>query len=179
MSPQKQDAAAQARRLVLGIDPGTATTGYGLVAQDGEVLRLIDCGAILTSARAPLAERLQTVYSSLIELVDRWQPTEAAVEELFFSRNARTALAVGHARGAALLALAQAGLPIREYTPMQVKQAIVSYGKGSKRQVQEMVRILLRLDSVPEPDDAADAVALAICHLHSSRLSRLVEIADQ
>ena len=172
------DSEKPDRRVVLGIDPGTAITGYGVVSQNGDMLCLLDCGAIQTPAGMPLAQRLQALHSSLAQLLDRWRPTEAAVEELFFSRNARTALAVGHARGVALLTLAEASVPVSEYTPMQVKQAIVSYGKGTKGQVQEMVRILLRLDAVPQPDDAADAVALAICHLHSSRLSRLLETSQ-
>ena len=163
------------RQVVLGIDPGTAITGFGVVSEEGDSLRLLECGVIQTVAGQPLAWRLRSLYESLSQLLDRWQPDEAAVEELFFSRNTTTALAVGHARGVTLLALAQAAVPVAEYTPMQVKQAIVSYGKGTKAQVQEMVRVILQLDFVPQPDDAADAVALAICHLHSARLSRLLE----
>jgi crossover junction endodeoxyribonuclease RuvC len=175
---RKSEAAASNCRLVLGIDPGTAITGYGLVAQEGDALRLVECGTVQTSPRSPLPERLRVLHTGLMDVLARWHPSEAAVEELFFSRNARMALAVGHARGVALLALAQSDVAVAEYTPMQVKQAIVSYGKGSKRQVQEMVRLLLGLDAVPEPDDAADAVALAICHLNSSRLSRLLDLSE-
>lgn len=163
------------QRVVLGIDPGTATTGFGLVSEEGDSVHLLECGVIQTAAGQPLAWRLRSLYENLSQLLARWQPDEAAVEELFFSRNTTTALAVGHARGVALLALAQASIPVAEYTPMQVKQAIVSYGKGTKEQVQEMVRLILRLEAVPQPDDAADAVALAICHLHSTRLSQLLE----
>jgi crossover junction endodeoxyribonuclease RuvC len=160
--------------LVLGIDPGTAITGYGLVESDDGQLRLVDCGTITTSAKESLPTRLQTIYHELSRIIATYRPAEAAVEELFFARNARTALAVGHARGVALLALANAALPIYEYTPLQVKQTVTGYGQADKKQVQEMVRLLLELPEVPKPDDAADAAAVAICHIHSSRLSRLI-----
>jgi crossover junction endodeoxyribonuclease RuvC len=160
--------------IILGIDPGTATTGYGLVREQDDRLALVECGVITTGAGQALPLRLQAIYQGLANLVRRHQPDSAAVEELFFSRNARTALAVGHARGVALLALADAGLPIAEYKPMQVKQAITGYGGADKQQVQEMVRLLLDLESAPQPDDAADAVAIAICHVHASRLAALL-----
>ena len=160
--------------ITLGIDPGTAITGYGLVREQDDRLVLVDCGVITTAVGQALPLRLQAIYRGLRDLVHRFQPGEAAVEELFFSRNARTALAVGHARGVALLALADAGLPIAEYKPMQVKQAITGYGGADKQQVQEMVRLLLDLESAPQPDDAADAVAIAICHVHASRLAALL-----
>lgn len=160
--------------LILGIDPGTAITGYGLVKEEAGVLGLVDCGVITTPSGQPLAERLQTIYQGLAEVIDRHQPTAAAVEELFFSRNVRTALSVGHARGVTLLALVDAGLPIYEYKPLEVKQAIAGYGGADKRQVQEMVRMLLELESVPQPDDAADAVAVAVCHIHSARMAALI-----
>jgi crossover junction endodeoxyribonuclease RuvC len=163
--------------LVLGIDPGTAITGYGLVREDEAGLTLIDCGVITTAAGQPLAERLQAIYQGLAAVAREHQPREAAVEELFFSRNARTALSVGHARGVALLALADAGLAIHEYKPLEVKQAITGYGSAGKQQVQEMVRLLLNLDQVPQPDDAADAVAVAVCHIHSARMAALIEDA--
>jgi crossover junction endodeoxyribonuclease RuvC len=158
----------------LGIDPGTAITGYGLVRKEGDELALVDCGAITTPAGQPLAERLQTIYRELATVVAEHRPDSGAVEELFFSRNVRTALSVGHARGVVLLALADAGLPIYEYKPAEVKQAIAGYGAADKRQVQEMVRMLLHLDDVPRPDDAADAVAVAVCHIHSARLTELI-----
>lgn len=160
--------------LVLGIDPGTAITGYGLVREEDEGLALVDYGVITTPAGQPLPERLQTIYQGLAAVIRKHNPKTAAVEELFFSRNARTALSVGHARGVALLALADAGLPIYEYKPLAVKQAIAGYGGADKLQVQEMVRMLLNLDHVPHPDDAADAVAVAICHVHSARMAELV-----
>ena len=162
--------------LILGVDPGTAITGYGLVEEredDGE-LALIACGAVTTSSDQALPDRLVVIYEQLSALISQHQPQAVAVEQLFFSRNVRTALAVGQARGVMLLAAARAGLPVYEYTPLQVKQAVVGYGRADKTQVQEMVRLLLRLDAAPQPDDAADAVAVAVCHLHSARLLDLI-----
>jgi len=153
--------------LVLGVDPGIAITGYGLVRQKQDALEPVAYGVITTPAGLPLPQRLQQLYQELQALVDRYQPAEAAVEELFFARNARTALAVGQARGVILLALATAGVPTYEYTPLQVKQSITGYGRASKEQMQDMVRLLLQLQAIPQPDDAADALAMAICHIHS------------
>jgi crossover junction endodeoxyribonuclease RuvC len=164
--------------LVLGIDPGTAITGYGLVRETEEGLALVDCGVITTTPDQPLPVRLQGVYHGLADIARRHQPDAAAVEELFFSRNARTALSVGHARGVALLALAEAGLPVYEYKPLQVKQAIAGYGGAEKQQVQQMVSLLLNLDEVPRPDDAADAVAVAVCHIHSATMAALLAGAE-
>ena len=163
--------------LVLGIDPGTAITGYGLVREGEQGLTLVDYGVITTTAGQPLPERLQAIYQGLAAVVREHQPQQAAVEELFFSRNARTALSVGHARGVTLLALADAGLPIHEYKPLEIKQALTGYGGADKQQMQEMVRLLLDLDHVPQPDDAADAVAVAVCHLHSARMAAAIEDA--
>ena len=163
--------------LVLGIDPGTAITGYGLVREDEAGLTLVDYGVITTAAGRPLPERLQVIYQGLADVAREHQPQQAAVEELFFSRNVRTALSVGHARGVTLLALADAGLAIHEYKPLEIKQAITGYGGAGKQQVQEMVRLLLNLDTVPEPDDAADAVAVAVCHIHSARMTALIKDA--
>ena len=159
---------------VLGIDPGTAITGYGLVEGEGDSLALTAYGAITTPANQPLAQRLQHIYRELQALIAEWRPDSAAVEELFFSKNARTALSVGHARGVALLALTEAGLPIQEYKPAEVKQAVAGYGNAPKQQVQGMVQLLLSLDEIPRPDDAADALAVAICHFHSARWQSLV-----
>jgi crossover junction endodeoxyribonuclease RuvC len=163
--------------LVLGIDPGTAITGYGLVREADAELALVDYGVITTPSGQPLPQRLQTIYQGLEFVIRQHQPETAAVEELFFSRNVRTALSVGHARGVALLALAHAGLRVFEYKPLEVKQAIAGYGGADKQQVQEMVRMLLNLDQIPQPDDAADAVAVAICHVHAARMSALLEDA--
>ena len=160
---------------VLGIDPGTAITGYGLVEEVRGDLKLVAFGVIRTPADQPLPRRLQLIYHAVSDLAEEWEPEAAAVEELFFSRNVRTAMSVGQARGVALLALADAGLDIAEYTPLAIKQAVTGYGNADKIQVQEMVRLLLELAEVPRPDDAADALAVAICHLHSARLAALSE----
>lgn len=149
--------------LVLGVDPGTATTGYGLVRACGERLAAIEFGVLRTAAGAPLPQRLLALHRALAELLRRTQPDCVAVEQLYLARNVRTAMAVGQARGVVLLACAEAGLPVAEYSPLAVKKA-VGYGRGPKVQVQEMVRILLGLDALPRPDDAADALAIALCH---------------
>src|SRR6266849_6312965 len=161
---------APSQRITLGIDPGTAIVGYAVVAARGDDLDMIACNVITTPAGMPLAQRLQHIYRCLGEVITIYHPNEAAMEELFFAKNARTALTVGHGRGVAMLALANGGLSVAEYTPMQVKQAVSGYGGAKKEQVGEMVRILLRLQTIPRPDDAADAAAIAICHLHTSPL---------
>ncbi len=158
---------------VLGIDPGTATTGYGVVEEAEGGLRALAYGVVTTSPDLPLPHRLQAIYRELRRLVQQWQPDAAAVEELYFNVNVRTAMSVGQARGVALLALADEGLTVAEYGPGEVKQALTGYGGAEKRQMQEMVRMLLGLPAVPHPDDAADALAVAICHLHSARLRAL------
>jgi crossover junction endodeoxyribonuclease RuvC len=160
---------------VLGIDPGTATTGYGVVEEVEGDLKALAFGAIRTPADQPLPMRLQSIYRAVRALASEWEPEAVAVEELFFSSNVRTAMSVGQARGVVLLALADAGLEMAEYTPLTVKQAVTGYGSADKAQMQEMVRLLLGLAEVPRPDDAADALAVAICHLHSSRLAALSE----
>jgi crossover junction endodeoxyribonuclease RuvC len=159
---------------VLGIDPGTAITGYAVVEETAGSLQMITLGVITTPAKTPLPSRLQTIHNELKEIVAEYEPEAAAVEELFFSRNARTAMSVGHARGVILLALADSNLPIAEYTPMQIKQAVTGYGNANKHQVQEMVRMLLALSETPKPDDAADAAAVAICYLHRVKLDSLL-----
>lgn len=158
---------------VLGIDPGTAITGYGIVDHDAD-LHLVQCGAITTPASMLLPQRLLAIHRELSAVMERYQPHAVAVEELFFSKNVRTAMSVGHARGVVLLAAAQVGLPIYHYKPSEVKLAVAGYGGADKAQIQEMVRLLLGLDSVLTPDDVADAVAIAICHAHSAHLSRLL-----
>lgn len=158
--------------VVLGVDPGTAITGYGVVSADGDRLSLMAHGAITTLPSQPLPERLLAIYRSLLTLIESYQPQAMAVEEVFFGRNVRTAIAVGHARGVVLLAAAQMGLPVFTYTPTAIKQAIIGYGRADKHQVQEMIRMLLALPNVPQPDDVADAVAIAVCHIHASQLNR-------
>lgn len=158
---------------VLGIDPGTAITGYGVVEEAGGELKALTFGVIRTPAGQPLPLRLQRIYQVVKDLATTWEPSSAAVEELFFSSNVRTAMSVGQARGVVLLALADAGLTAVEYTPSATKQAVTGYGKADKAQMQEMTRLLLGLQEAPQPDDAADALAIAICHLHSARLGAL------
>jgi len=155
-------------RIALGVDPGTAIVGYAVVSARGDDLSMIACDVITTPARMPLAERFQQIYQGLVEIIGIYHPQEAAIEELFFAKNARTAMTVGQARGVAMLALANGGLPISEYTPKQIKQAVTGYGSAGKEQVGEMVRIMLKLSAIPRPDDAADAAAVAICHLHTA-----------
>ncbi|TAK12844.1 MAG: crossover junction endodeoxyribonuclease RuvC [Anaerolineae bacterium] len=162
--------------LVLGIDPGTATTGYGLVreAPNGG-LEAVDHGVILTPASLEMPQRLAQLYEQLNHIIARHRPEGSAVEKLFFQKNVSTAMTVGQARGVILLGLAQAGLDVAEYTPNEVKQAVVGYGSAQKKQVQEMVRVLLALKTIPKPDDAADALAVAICHLHTQRTQSLYQ----
>jgi crossover junction endodeoxyribonuclease RuvC len=157
--------------LSIGIDPGTAITGYGLVREDEDgTLVVVDYGVILTGADLPMSRRLSSLYDQLNDILLLHQPNNGAVEKLFFTRNVRTALSVGQARGVVLLALERAGVTLAEYTPLEVKQAVAGYGGADKNQVQQMVRALLGLKTVPQPDDAADALAIAICHIHSIRL---------
>jgi crossover junction endodeoxyribonuclease RuvC len=165
--------------LAIGIDPGTAITGYGVVeeAEDGS-LTAVDYGSIETTADDSMPERLMQLYKQLKELINLHQPESGAVEKLFFARNVRTALTVGQARGVALLALAEAGVVLAEYTPNEVKQAVAGFGGADKSQVQKMVQALLGLEEIPQPDDAADALAVAICHLHSARIRSLGELSD-
>ncbi len=156
--------------LTLGIDPGTATIGYGLVRETNDgALQAVDFGVITTLPQQPMWERLKQIYEGITVLVERYQPDHAGVEELFFARNVTTAITVAQGRGVILLALAMSGVPVAEYKPNMVKQSISGYGGAKKPQMQEMVRILLGLDSIPRPDDAADALAIAITDLHSLR----------
>jgi crossover junction endodeoxyribonuclease RuvC len=158
-------------RRAIGIDPGTARLGYAVVEEERSTLRLLTCGVIETPAGTPMPQRLLQLFHELSEVMRAYDPREMAVEELFFAKNTTTIISVGQARGIALLVAAEAGLRVSEYKPMQVKQAVHGYGLAKKDQVGEMVRILLGLSSVPRPDDAADAAAIAICHLHTSHVS--------
>jgi crossover junction endodeoxyribonuclease RuvC len=159
--------------LVLGLDPGLASTGYGLVRGDGQKLELVAYDVIRTPANITTTERLVLLRQELSEVIAAYRPDAAAVEQVFFGANARTAMIVGQALGVLLLTLAEAGLQIAEYTPPQVKQAITGYGRASKSQVQQMVAILLGLSDLPRPQDAADALAVSICHHHSAWLATL------
>lgn len=156
--------------VTIGIDPGTAILGFGIVAGDGDS-QLVDVGVIETPSDLPMPERLLILHDAVSDLLTRHRPNELAVERLFFARNVTTAIAVGQARGIVLLAAAQRGIPVFEYSPSEIKQAIVGYGKADKRQIQEMVRILLALDTAPQPDDAADALAVALCHAQSRQFA--------
>ena len=160
-------------RRALGIDPGTARLGYAIVEEQRGALSLITCGCIETPAGQPMPARLLQLFDSLSAIVREYEPREMAIEELFFAKNVTTVISVGQARGIALLVAAQAGLTVSEYKPMQIKQAVHGYGLAKKEQVAEMVRVLLGLASVPKPDDAADAAAVAICHLHTLQLANL------
>ncbi len=157
-------------RLILGIDPGFGRMGYAVVAA-GNDLRLIGCNTIMTSADKAYPLRLQQIYEQLSMIITQYRPREAAIEKLFFSKNVTTAIEVAQARGVTLLALIQSGLPISEYTPNEVKQAVTGYGAARKEQMGAMVQLLLHLPAIPRPDDAADAAAIAICHAHMLRVT--------
>ncbi len=159
--------------IILGFDPGTATTGFGVVESVNDVLRPIDVGVILTPSDMPIEERLLSIYTDVNTLLDKYNPDTVATERLFFDRNVTNALSVGRAIGVILLAVAQRGLPWMEYTPMQVKTSVTGYGGADKNQIQQMVVRLLGLAEVPKPDDAADALAIAICHAHSLKLKSI------
>ena len=153
---------------VFGIDPGSVRTGYGCVDTDGSRHRLVMCGALVTPAGASFPERLRAIHDGLTGLLRASTPACVAVENLFHARHARSALLLGHARGVALLAAVQASVPVFEYTPAEIKVAVVGYGRAEKTQLQHMVQLLLGLDAAPSPHDAADALAVAICHAHTS-----------
>jgi crossover junction endodeoxyribonuclease RuvC len=151
---------------IFGIDPGSDRTGYGCILSDGSRHVLVTCGALRVRPHAPFPERLVTIYDGLSALLARERPDCVALEDVFHARNVRSALILGHARGVALLAAARAGLPVTAYSPAQIKRTVTGYGRAEKRQIQIMIRLLLGLDAVPSPHDAADALAVAICHLH-------------
>jgi crossover junction endodeoxyribonuclease RuvC len=165
--------------LVIGIDPGTALTGYGLVSRRvGGSIKLVDYGVIRTPSNQPMATRLVKLHQELDVLLKRHKPRQAAVERLFFQKNVTTAISVGQARGVVLLALAQAGLSVEEYTPQDIKIAVTGYGAADKGQMQRMVKMLLAMDELPRPDDAADALAVAICHAHSAAMQDRIEASE-
>lgn len=161
--------------LALGIDPGTAICGYGLVKLDGSTLKAVTYGAITTPAGEPVEHRLNTVFQGIDQLIKQHKPNIIGVEKLFFNRNVTTAMTVSQARGVILLAAAQNSVPLAEYTPLQVKQSVAGYGKATKEQIIYMTERLLRLPAKPHPDDVADALAVAICSLHTHTLSKVWE----
>jgi crossover junction endodeoxyribonuclease RuvC len=166
---------------IFGIDPGSARTGYGCVETDGSRHRIIVCGAISTPALATFPEKLLKIHAQLARLIDECRPDCVAIESLFYATNVRTALKLGHARGVAMLAAVEAGLPVVEYSPAEIKRAVVGYGRAEKHQVQQMVKLILGLSAIPSPHDAADALAVAICHVHSStgRTANAVPVAPR
>jgi crossover junction endodeoxyribonuclease RuvC len=153
---------------VFGIDPGSERTGFGCVESDGRQHRLVQCGVIRARVEASFPERLGAIYRTLVSELEACRPDCVAIENLFYATNVRTALKLGHARGVAMLAAVECGVPVLEYTPAEIKRAVVGYGRAEKPQVGQMVKLLLRLDAVPTPHDAADALAVAICHVHHS-----------
>jgi crossover junction endodeoxyribonuclease RuvC len=164
---------------IIGIDPGYAILGYGVVDSTPNKYTLVECGVLTTDKDAPMPARLKRIYSMLMDVIAEFAPDTAAVEELYFNSNAKTAIKVGEARGAAILACANSGLPVYEYTPLQIKQALAGYGRADKRQMQELVRRICGLKDAPEPDDAADAVAAAICHGNSAAYMDRVKKAEE
>jgi crossover junction endodeoxyribonuclease RuvC len=164
---------------VFGIDPGSARTGYGCVQSDGTRHRLIACGAITTPASNPFPEKLKIIHVELAALIARHEPDCVAIENLFHAVNARSALKLGHARGVAMLAAVEAGIPIVEYTPAEVKQSIVGYGRAEKGQVQAMIQLLLGVSAPPSPFDASDALAIAVCHLHKMNLRGVAGVSPR
>ena len=165
--------------MILGLDPGTAVTGWGVIEHRGDKSRLVAHGTIVTSAREPAHERLQQIYHGILDVIDEYQPAAAAIEELFGGVNIKTALAVGQARGVIVLACAERGIITADYTPLRIKQAVVGYGRASKVQVQQMVKVLLALPKVPTPDHAADALGVAICHAHSAKVGKLIKAGSE
>lgn len=159
---------------IIGIDPGIATTGYGIVESDGQKSRMVVYGCVTTDSGLATPERLKLIFDGLTMIMEKYRPEVMTVEKLFFAKNCKSVMQVGEARGVVLLAGQLAKMPIFEYTPLQVKQSVVGYGKAEKMQVQQMVKLLLRLPKIPRPDDAADALAIAICHAHAGSTAALI-----
>jgi len=162
--------------IIMGIDPGIAIVGYGIIEYKGNSFKVIDYGAITTSSKMPTDKRLKRIYQELILLIEKHEPEAMAVEELFFNINTKTAMIVSQARGVIVLAGANKDKEIFEYTPLQVKQGVVGYGRADKKQVQEMIKIILNLEKAPKPDDVADALSIAVCHAHSGNFKNLFKI---
>lgn len=161
---------------ILGIDPGLNIMGYGVIDEAKGKLTAIDYGCVYTNAGVPLPLRLNKLYDGVYELIEKYKPEAVAVEELFFAKNVKTAITVAHARGVVLLCAQKLGIALFEYTPLQVKQAVVGYGRAEKHQIQTLVKIILNLAEIPKPDDAADALAVAVCHAHSMKFSESFSI---
>jgi len=160
--------------IILGIDPGTITTGYGVIKAEDDEATLVDCGALTASERSPIGERLSYIYQRLLEIIARFNPDVVAIESPFVAKSVKSALAIGKAQAIAILAAAEGKIPTHEYSPAEVKQRVAGYGASSKEQVQEMVKLQLGLAQVPHPTDAADALAVAICHLRRMHLDSLL-----
>lgn len=160
---------------ILGIDPGYAIMGYGVIDVEGNHFKPVTFGSVTTDAGTPMPDRLKHLYNSLMDIIAETEPDEAGIEELFFNSNAKTAIMVGQARGVAVLACANSGLDIFEYTPLQIKQGLIGYGRADKKQIQMMVKTMLNLKEVPKPDDTADALAAAICHAHTINSRRRID----
>jgi len=158
--------------IIMGIDPGLAIMGYGVIESSNNKMKVLDWGVVTTPSDMDTPQRLLHIFNSVDKLIQQYSPEALAYEELFFNKNVKTALIIGHARGAAVVAGARQAIDLFEYTPLQVKQAVVGYGRADKNQVQSMVKLLLNLKEIPKPDDAADALAVAICHIHSSHYGR-------
>lgn len=165
--------------IILGIDPGTVTTGYGVIEAEDEEAAFIDCGALTAAERSPLGERLSYIYRGLLEVIARFKPDVVAIERPFMAKNVRSAIAIGQAQAIAILAATGENIPTREYTPAEVKQRVTDYGASSKEQVQEMVRLQLGLAEAPRPADAADALAVALCHLRRVHLDSLLARSEE
>ncbi|HPF43753.1 MAG TPA: crossover junction endodeoxyribonuclease RuvC [Syntrophomonadaceae bacterium] len=159
--------------LVLGIDPGTATTGFGLIEAVNSRIELVRYGTVTTEANAAMSDRLCQICDQINEIITIYKPDVAAIEQIYYFKNAKTVITVAQSRGVIMMTAAKAGLEIAEYTPLQVKQSVVGYGKADKKQVQIMVQSILHMDTLPKPDDAADALAIAICHVHSCRMAKI------
>ncbi len=157
--------------IIIGVDPGYAIVGIGVVEYKGSKFRPLEYGAITTPAGMPTADRLKIIYDDMTKYIDKYSPDAVAIEELFFNSNQKTAINVAQARGVILVSVRNRNIPLYEYTPLQVKQSVTGYGRADKNQIQQMVKMILHLNVIPKPDDAADGLALAICHAHSHKMN--------
>lgn len=162
--------------IIIGVDPGYAIVGIGVLEYKGNKFRLLEYGAITTPAGMPTVDRLKKIYDEMTLLIDKYKPDAVAIEELFFNSNQKTAINVAQARGVILVAVRNKNVPIYEYTPLQVKQSVTGYGRADKQQIQNMIKLLLNLNAIPKPDDAADGLALAICHAHSNKMNKMFDL---